>query len=105
RSAPRVTYTMDSSSDRRATGSRPRGRIVEDQQLRLGRQCERERQSGALPAREFPRLRGDIELEVPDDRIEDAGVPMVKEARLVFAALPHGHPVIERMRFGHVSDS
>src|SRR6185503_15687731 len=78
--------------------------IVEHEKLGLGRERDGQRESGTLAARKTPRLRLAIQPEVTDDRVEDPLVPPRVERRLIRAQLLDGHPVVERVRLGHVAD-
>ncbi len=81
----------------------PQCRVVENEQLGLRGQRERQAQAGSLAARKLPGFRLRIEPEVIDDRIENLRVPAGKAAGLKRGALANPHPAIDEMAFGEVS--
>ena len=81
------------------------GRVIQDQQLGLRGERQRQAEAGPLAAGQALHPGGGPQAEVADDAAEDLLVPGGIEARLEIAAFPHAHPAIELVLFGQVADA
>src|SRR5687768_82493 len=76
------------------------GRVIENQKLRLRRECERQTKPGALAARKIARVRFGTQPKMINYPLKNLIVPRWIKARLKAPTFAHGHPAINMMSLG-----